>query len=147
MRTTIKALGSAAALASTVLLASSSFTLPAQAQAQARSEKSRTCFRVQDITGIAPASNLGADRRDGVNVRVNSRDFYQLEVLQPCGPQLDDSQQIGVVSRGGSSFICANADAEVIAKPQSLPTTRCTVTKLRKLDVAEVASLPAGQKP
>lgn len=144
MTSMIKAFGSAAALASTVLLASSSFTLPAQAQSR---DSNRTCFRVDDITGIAAADNLGPDKRDGVNIKVNMRDYYQLELLEPCGFQLRDSTNIGVKSLSASSYICKSTDAEVIAKARVMPSKSCTVTSLRKLTPNEVASLPKGQQP
>lgn len=98
----------------------------------------RQCFWANQV------NNFAAESDEVVNVRVGVRDIYRLELFGTC-PEIDWTQEIAIVSRGGST-ICSGLDAEIIT-PSSIGPQRCTVRKVRKLNEAEIKALPAKAKP
>ena len=98
----------------------------------------RQCFWANQV------NNFAAESDRVVNVRVGVRDIYRLEIFGTC-PEIDWTQKIAIVSRGGSS-ICSGLDAEIIT-PSSIGPQRCTVRNVRKLTEAEVQALPPKAKP
>lgn len=98
----------------------------------------RQCFWANQV------NNFAAESDEVVNVRVGVRDIYRLELFGAC-PEIDWTQKIAIVSRGGST-ICSGLDAEIIT-PSSIGPQRCTVRKVRKLNEAEIKALPAKAKP
>jgi len=98
----------------------------------------RQCFWTHQVTNFA-----SSDSRI-VNLRVGVKDIYQLEMFGRCN-DVDWSQKIAVVSRGGSN-ICSGLDAEIIA-PSTIGPQRCPVRSVRKLTVEEVKALPDRARP
>ena len=98
----------------------------------------RQCFWTHQVTNFASSDNRI------VNLRVGVKDIYQLEMFGRCN-DVDWTQKIAVVSRGGSS-ICSGLDAEIIA-PSTLGQQRCPVRTVRKLTVEEAKALPKGARP
>ena len=89
-------------------------------------------------------NNFASDDNRTVNLRVGVSDIYQLEMFGRC-QDVDWSQKIAVVSRGGSS-ICTGLDAEIIA-PTPIGPQRCAVKTVRKLTPDEVKALPRRARP
>jgi hypothetical protein len=128
-----------AALA-TGLLALGSAAPPAAAKSptEPAAKPARQCFWSSQVNSFASDD----DRR--VYVRVGVKDVYELEMFGRC-LDVDWSQKIGIVSRGGST-ICSGLDAEIIA-PSPIGPQRCQVSKVRKLTEAEVNALPKRARP
>lgn len=125
----------AAALA--LLVAGAAFPATAETEAPGKSD-GRQCFWARNVTNF----NAVDDRT--VNIRVGVRDVYRMELLGPC-PDIDWTQTIGIVSRGGS-WICSGLDAEIVT-PSPIGRQRCAVRDIRKLTPEEAAALPAKEKP
>lgn len=89
-------------------------------------------------------NNFASDDNRTVNLRVGVSDIYQLEMFGRC-QDVDWSQKIAIVSRGGSS-ICTGLDAEIIA-PTPIGPQRCAVKTVRKLTPDEVKALPKRARP
>ncbi|MGA0606403.1 DUF6491 family protein [Phenylobacterium sp. VNQ135] len=98
----------------------------------------RQCFWARQV------NNFAAEGDRVVNVRVGVKDIYRMELFGTC-PEIDWTQRIAIVSRGGSS-ICSGLDADLIV-PSSIGPQRCTVRNIRKLTPEEVAALPPKAKP
>lgn len=98
----------------------------------------RQCFWARNVNNFASSD----DRI--VNIRVGVRDIYQLEMLGRC-QDVDWNNRIAIVSRGGS-YICTGLDAEIIS-PSTIGPQRCQVSKIRKLNEAEVKALPRRARP
>ena len=98
----------------------------------------RQCFHADRITGFRAVS----DRI--VNVSAGANEVYQFELFGTC-PEVDWANQIAVVSRG-SSWICSGLDATIIA-PSSTGPQRCAVRSVTRLTPAQLAVLPADQRP
>jgi hypothetical protein len=128
----LKAMKTAIGLAA-VLLA-----LTAGAAVAADKAPPRDCFWTRNANGFA------AQDDHTLNVRVNSRDVYQFEMMGHC-PDMDWNNRIALVSRGGSN-ICTGMDAEVVTHSPIGPM-RCPVHSVRKLTPAEVAALPRKARP
>ena len=100
--------------------------------------KHNDCFWTRDANGFA------AQGDKILNVRVNSRDVYQFEMLGHC-QDLDWNNRIALVSRPGDS-ICSGMDAEVVTHSPIGPQ-RCPVRSVRKLTPEEIAALPKKARP
>jgi hypothetical protein len=116
---------------------------PAAAAPQSKpAAPARQCFYSRDITSWREAGN------QAVNLQVNNRDVYHLDLMGPC-PQLRfTGERIGVKTRRGDPIICGGLDIDVLV-PQpggGLPTI-CPVTQITKLTPDEVKALPKGQRP
>ena len=98
----------------------------------------RQCFWSHQVNSFAAQG----DRL--VNLRVGVKDYFQLELMGPC-PDVDWTQKIALVSRGGST-ICSGLDAEIVT-PSPIGPQKCPVKSVRKLTPTEVAALPKGAKP
>jgi len=98
----------------------------------------RQCFWANQV------NNFAAEGDRVVNVRVGVKDIYRLEIFGTC-PEIDWTQKIAIVSRGGST-ICSGLDADLVV-PSSIGPQRCTVRNVRKLTPEEVAALPPKAKP
>ena len=98
----------------------------------------RQCFWSHQVNSFAAQG----DRL--VNLRVGVKDYFQLELMGPC-PDVDWTQKIALVSRGGST-ICSGLDAEIVT-PSPIGPQKCPVKSVRKLTPTEVATLPKGAKP
>lgn len=123
------------AAASLLSLASAAAGTPeAPKPAKARGQ----CFWTDQVNNFASSD----DRI--VNLRVGVKDIYQLEMFGRC-QEVDWTQRIAIVSRGGSS-ICTGLDAEIIA-PTPIGPQRCAVKTVRKLTPEEVKALPRRARP
>jgi hypothetical protein len=122
------------ALAAAVALLALSGAASAADKAPARND----CFWTRNANGFA------AQDDHTLNVRVNSRDVYQFEMMGHC-PDMDWNNRIALVSRG-SSNICTGMDAEVVTHSPIGPM-RCPVHSVRKLTPAEIAALPKKARP
>lgn len=98
----------------------------------------RQCFWAHQV------NNFAAEGDRVVNVRVGVKEIYRLEIFGTC-PEIDWTQKIAIVSRGGST-ICSGLDADLVV-PSSIGPQRCTVRNVRKLTPEEVAALPPKAKP
>lgn len=111
----------------------------AKPPAEPTAAKSRgQCFWTHEIY------NFASDDDRIVNLRVGVKDVYQLEMFGRC-QDIDWTQNIAVVSRGGSS-ICTGLDATIIA-PSPIGPMRCPVKTVRKLTEAEIKALPKRSRP
>ena len=98
------------------------------------------CFWTRNADGFAAAD----DRT--LNVRVNVRDVYQLEMFGPC-PDIDWNQRIALISRPGSTICVGNGmDAEVVTRT-AIGRQRCAVRSVKKLTPEEIAALPKRARP
>ena len=102
----------------------------------------RTCFRVDRVDGFAAVKF--DEGFEGVNLRVR-RDVYQLKFATPC-PTIRDATRIALDSRE-PAYICNGADADIVTYSSIQSPQRCKVIGLRKIEPAEVASLPAKERP
>lgn len=102
----------------------------------------KACFRVDRVEGFA--SVKFSEGWDGVNLRVR-KDVYQMKFATPC-PTIRDATRIALDSRE-PSYVCNGADADIITYSGIQSPQRCRVIGLRKIEAAEVASLPANEKP
>ena len=129
-----------AVAAAALSLMASGFAAPAMAKSpvEAVPKAARQCFWTHQVNNFA-----AADERI-VNVRVGVKDVYQFEMFGPC-PDVDWSERIALVSRGGSS-ICTGLDAEIITR-SAIGPQRCPVRNIRKLTTAEIAALPKRARP
>ena len=84
----------------------------------------RQCFWSHQVNSFAAQG----DRL--VNLRVGVKDYFQLELMGPC-PDVDWTQKIALVSRGGST-ICSGLDAEIVT-PSPIGPQKCPVKSVRKL--------------
>ena len=88
------------------------------------------CFLASQVNGFH-----GVDR-DTVHVTVGPRTVYELELFGTC-LNVDWSQQIGIRSTGGSSWVCQGFDAELLV-PSPIGVQRCAVSSVRRLTPQEV---------
>ena len=102
----------------------------------------RQCFSVRQV------SNYTKGARDQVFLRVGMRDVYELTAAGGC-PDMDFAQQIALVPDGGTagSRLCTDDWARVVVPGSTSRTSVCRVRISRQLPEAEVAALPARQKP
>ena len=105
----------------------------------------RTCFKVRDVNSVTVASPIGAEKADGVNLRLNNRDAYQLKALTSC-PQLQDSTRIGIEAVHGTE-ICSGPQAKLVMRGKITGAAICQVDTLHKLSAEEVAAMPANERP
>jgi hypothetical protein len=104
----------------------------ASAAAAALQSPRRDCFSARSVNGFTPVG------REAVDVRVSRDRQYRLTLAGYC-PDVDWSLRIALRTRGGSSFICAGFDAEIIV-PSATGPQRCAVTEVRRLTPEEIAA-------
>ena len=92
----------------------------------------RQCFLPSQVNGFHAADD------ETVYVTLGARRVFRLDIVGTC-PDVDWSQQIGIRSRGGGSWICGGLDAELIV-PSPSGVQRCPVTNVRQLSEQEVAA-------
>jgi hypothetical protein len=114
---------------------------PMADQASASAERGHTCFLPRQVDSFA------AQGIDTVNLRHN-RDYWRLNLAEQC-PEIQESDAIRVIARGGGSFVCTGepANAEVLAISKVTGPRRCLVRNVEKLTPTEVASLSRKEKP
>jgi hypothetical protein len=95
-----------------------------------QSRPARDCFFARSVNGFRPVG------RDAVDVTISRNRQYRLTLAGYC-PDVDWSLSIALRTRGGSSFICAGYDAEILVRgPTGLE--RCSVTEVRRLSPEEI---------
>ena len=102
---------------------------PAGAAAQRPAPR---CFTAGQVNGFTPQG------RDAVDVRVSATRIYRLSLAGIC-PDVDWSMRLGIRTRGGGSWICQGADAEIITRGPTGPES-CLVTDVRALSPDEIAA-------
>jgi Family of unknown function (DUF6491) len=102
------------------------------APASAFQRPTRQCFRVQEANGFS-------SRGEGmVDVRVGAGRQFRLTLAGVC-TEIDWARQVALRGRGGSSWVCAGGDAEILVGGPTGPQ-RCLVTDIRRLTPEEVAA-------
>jgi hypothetical protein len=104
-------------------------TEPGESAAK-QSRPARDCFSARSVNGFRPIG------RDAVDVTVGANRHYRLTLGGYC-PDVDWSLRIGLRTRGGSSFICAGYDAEILVRGP-IGLQRCSVTDVRRLTPEEI---------
>ena len=133
--------GTATILACAALLqacAASTDASVAQGSTQSRSEGGQ-CFLPQQV------NNFDAVDNNTIYVTVGTEDMFRMDIVGTC-PDVDWSQQIGIASRGGGSWVCGGLDADIIV-PSPTGTQRCPVTNITKLTEAEVQARRETRRP
>ena len=127
-----------AVLGATALLAACA---PTTREASAAEGPGRVCFLPRLVDSFA-AQGINA-----VNVR-QARNYYRLNLAENC-PEIQESDAIRVLPRGGGSFVCVGeaAPAEVLAVSKVTGPRRCLVHDVQKLTATQVASLSRKEKP
>jgi hypothetical protein len=126
----------AGALALSALAVSTAGATDAKPDAKARTNQ---CFWVRSVESFA-----APDSRT-VNVRVGVRDVYQFDMLGPCN-DVNWSDRIALVSRGGSDIICTGMDADIVTRSVT-GQQRCAIRSMRKLTPDEIAALGKRAQP
>ena len=96
------------------------------------------CFFASTITGFKEAGG-------GVNVRAGTSDVYRVAFASRCDG-LSGADRVLLDSRAGGASVCAGLDVDLILATASGPR-RCPGQAIRKLSPAEVAALPAAERP
>ena len=121
-------------------LTAGAFLLLTNGQAAAQAPKApKACFSARNVSNFAVVDDKT------LNIRVGTRDVYQLDLLGVC-PDIESQNEIAIKSRG-SSFICSPFDATILAQGPFGRQQRCEVRGMRKLTPDEVAILPSREKP
>ena len=97
---------------------------------------SRQCFFANDVRTFSAAP----DGR-GVILRTGRGEAFEARVVGCFG--LDWSNQVGLVSRNGSSMVCSAMDADLVVPDFPRGNTTCSISDLRQLTDEEVAALDA----
>ncbi|WP_444853806.1 DUF6491 family protein [Sphingosinicella sp.] len=95
-----------------------------------QSRPARDCFSARTVNGFRPVG------REAVDVTVSRNRQYRLTLVGYC-PDVDWSLSVALRTRGGSSFICAGLDAELLV-PSPTGLQRCAVTEVRRLSPEEI---------
>ena len=100
----------------------------------------RPCIFQNDIRSF----RVSNDERN-VYVRGLDKTVYRLEVAGAC-PELDNTLAIGFAPRGGMNSLCTGDYTRLVVggSPSTMP---CSVRMTGALTEAEVAALPARERP
>jgi hypothetical protein len=107
----------------------------------AEAAQANACFYSRDITNW---KNVG-DKV--VNLEINSRDVYRLDLAVPCTQLHFAHQSLILDARGGSGGgpVCASSLADIIVPGQG--AFRCPVATITKLSKEEAKALPKKERP
>ncbi|MEO6339214.1 MAG: DUF6491 family protein [Caulobacteraceae bacterium] len=114
---------------------SSAVTPPAKAAAAPQ------CFRQRDITSWRAVGD------SQVNLQVNYRDVYRLDLNGRCTQLNSAFETIGVKSVGAGDEICSGLQLDVIVPSQGRLEFPCPVQSMTKLTADEVKALPKRERP
>lgn len=104
------------------------------------SQEARACFLVQQVTSFR------ADGRQSVYVRTIGDDVFRLDAVA-C-PGLETNFQIGLdTGLSASSRLCQNDPVRLIARGYTSEVQSCPARVGPRLTEAEVAALPARDRP
>jgi Family of unknown function (DUF6491) len=101
-----------------------------QRPAKAAQGQAWQCFNVSQVNGFHAVDP------DTVRVTVGANTIYELKLLGSC-PDIDWTENVGIRSTGGSSWVCQGNDAELFV-PSPIGVQRCQVTSMRRLSPEEV---------
>jgi len=101
----------------------------------------RQCIFQRDIRNFR-VSNDGRN----VYVRTGMKSVYQLETLGAC-PDLENALAIGFKPNGGLTSLCVGDWTRIVSAPRDFDNTPCSVRMVKGLTDAEVAALPARDRP
>lgn len=101
----------------------------------------RQCVFQRDIRNFR-VSNDGRN----VYVRAGMKSVYQLETMGAC-PDLENALAIGFKPTGGMTSLCVGDWTRVVAIAGGQGDTPCSVRMVGALSEAEVAALPARDRP
>jgi hypothetical protein len=105
-----------------------------------RSTEPRACFLVQQVTSFR------SDGRQSVYVRTVGDDVFRLDAIA-C-PGLETNFQIGLApGLGSSSRLCQGDTVRLVARGYTSDVQSCPARVGPRLTEAEVAALPARQRP
>ena len=127
-------------LAFAAALAACAPTPPADPAAAAAARSPRQCFYAQNVTSYREA---GAE---AVHLRVGVKQVWRMEFAGSCPDVRWSVGRIGLQQRGSGGSICGGFDVDVVTEDGVRPR-RCPVRTVRRLSDAEVAALPADQRP
>lgn len=116
-----------------VLLAATGSATTGAAPPGVAARRGAECFNVRTVRDYSSAG------RDAINVRVGGNRYYHLDILGTC-PNIDLNFRLALRSRSGSSWICHDTDAEIIARGPFGPQ-RCPVIGMRPLTAQEVEAI------
>ena len=131
----MKVIAICAALLMGAAVTSSAATPPAKAAA------ARQCFRQRDITSWRAVGD------SQVNLQVNYRDVYRLDLNGRCTPLNSAFETIGVKSVGAGDEICSGLQLDVIVPESGRLSFPCPVQRMTKLTADEVKALPKRERP
>ncbi|MGQ0590026.1 MAG: DUF6491 family protein [Sphingosinicella sp.] len=88
------------------------------------------CFNAGTVNSFTPEGDRA------VVVRVSRNRQYRLELVGYC-PDVDWSLRIALRARGGSNWVCAGGDAEILV-PSTTGPQNCLVTAVNRLTPEEI---------
>lgn len=110
------------------------------AAAAAQSRPARDCFSARSVNGFRPVGR----RYEAVDVTISRNRQYRLTLAGYC-PDVDWSLRLALRTRGGSSFICAGFDAEILV-PSPTGLQRCAVSEVRRLSPEEIQAARSSRR-
>lgn len=125
-----------------IIIALSVLVIPACAAAPADRTAGRTCVLARQVESFA------AQGIDAVNIRDQRGNFFRLTFAGAC-PEIQESNRIQLISRGGGSFICTDEalNSTVIAHSTVTGRRRCLVKVMEQLTPEQVAALGKNERP
>ena len=105
----------------------------------AQAATANACFWARDITNWRAVG----DRQ--VNLEVNNRDVYRLDLAGTCSELHFAGQSLILDARGTGGPVCAGSLADIIVPRQG--NFRCPVQTITRLSRAEVKALPKKERP
>jgi hypothetical protein len=128
------------------VLTAAALAMAAPAAPPANTDK--MCFFTRNVDGISVSSPIGPKKQDGVYLRMNNHDIYQLSFTTVCTEDLEDSVKLGIQSTNITGTVCQGTDARVLARSTLTGQRReCWGNEIHKLTPAEVAAIPAKERP
>ena len=123
------------------LTAFSLLTGPVAAAPQSKPAAQRQCFLARDVSGWKFIGDKA------LNLQVNSRDVYHLDLFAPC-PQLRQAfETIAIRTRTGLDTVCNGVDVDVLVPQQNSPPATCLGGKVTYLTPDQVKALPKRERP
>lgn len=145
-RSRLVAAGCGAACVS--MLTAAALAMAAPASPAPPASKGKVCFQTRDVDGISVSSPIGPKKLDGVYLRMNNHDVYQLSLSTICTEDLQDSVKLGIKAANVTGTVCQGTDAHIIAQSTLTGTRReCWGSQIHKLSPAEVAAIPSKERP
>jgi hypothetical protein len=149
-RSRLVAAGCGVACVSVLTAAAFAMAAPAPSPAQTPAKAigtGKVCFQTRDVDGVSVSSPIGPKKLDGVYLRMNNHDVYQLSLSTICS-QLQNSVRLEIQTLNATGTICQATDARVVARdPTSGLRSECWGSELHKLTPDEVAAIPTRERP